>query len=86
MRPYLLLIVLAAAQFCNIMDFMIIMPLGPQLMAHFKIGPGQFSLSVTAYTIAAFASNITMSFLSDRFDRKRMLLVITTGLYGGQFF
>lgn len=87
MRPYLsLLIVLAAAQFCNIMDFMIIMPLGPQLMAHFKIGPGQFSLLVTAYTIAAFASNITMSFLSDRFDRKRMLLVITTGFMVGNFF
>jgi hypothetical protein len=35
------------------MDFMIMMPLGPQLMRNLDIGPGHFSALVSAYTISA---------------------------------
>jgi DHA1 family inner membrane transport protein len=38
-----LLLLLAAVQFTHIMDFMIMMPLGPQLMRDLHIGPGRFS-------------------------------------------
>ena len=37
-----LLLILAAVQFCHIIDFMIIMPLGKKIMAEFSIEPGQF--------------------------------------------
>ena len=33
-REQLVLLILAAVQFTTIVDFMIVMPLGPQLMAH----------------------------------------------------
>jgi len=46
-----LLLLLAAVQFTHIVDFMILMPLGPQLMRDLHIGPSQFSALVAAYTI-----------------------------------
>lgn len=64
-----LLFVLAAIQFTNIVDFMIIMPLGPQLMRLFDISPAQFSLLVSAYTFSAGIVGFLAAFFIDRFDR-----------------
>jgi predicted MFS family arabinose efflux permease len=50
-KPILLL--LAAAQFCNIVDFMIMMPLGHQMMRMFSISAQQFSFLVSSYTFSA---------------------------------
>jgi predicted MFS family arabinose efflux permease len=66
-------------QFTHVVDFMIMMPLGPQFMRLFAIDPQQFGLMVSAYTFAAAASGFVAAFWIDRFDRKRALL----GLYGG---
>src|SRR3954463_6522451 len=74
-----LLAVLAAIQFTAVLDFIIIMPLGPQYMRVFSISPGQFGLIVSAYAISAGISGIAAGFFLDRFDRKRALL----GLYAG---
>lgn len=74
-----LMLVLAAAQFCNIMDFMIMMPLGPQMMRIFSISPQQFALLVSVYTFSAGVSGFLMVFHADRFDRKRMLTWIYMG-------
>src|SRR5512143_2141275 len=74
-----LLVTLAAMQFTHVVDFMIMMPLGPQFMRLFGIGPQQFSLLVSAYTFAAAASGFVAAFWIDRFDRRRALL----GLYAG---
>ncbi len=75
----LLLLSLAAIQFTTVVDFIIIMPLGPQYMRVFSITPGQFGLIVSAYAISAGISGIAAGFFLDRFDRKRALL----GLYSG---
>ena len=74
-----LLLTLAAVQFTHVVDFMIMMPLGPQFMRLFAIGPQQFGLMVSAYTFAAAASGFVAAFWIDRFDRRRALL----GLYAG---
>ena len=73
------LMVLCAVQFTHILDFMIMMPLGSQLMHTFRITPTQFSHLVASYGIAAAVSGFAGGFILDRFDRKRALLV----LYGG---
>src|SRR5262245_27616243 len=78
-RELPLLLTLAAVQFTHIVDFMIMMPLGPQFMRLFSIGPQSFGLLVSAYTFAAAVSGFVAAFLIDRFDRGRALL----GLYGG---
>jgi len=73
------LIALAAVQFTHILDFMIIMPLGAQLMRVFETTPSQFSHLVASYGLAAAVSGLAGGFILDRFDRKRALMV----LYGG---
>src|ERR1044071_9293771 len=70
------LIALAAVQFTHILDFMIIMPLGAQLMRVFAITPAQFSHLVASYGIAAAVSGLAGGFVLDRFDRKRSLLLL----------
>ncbi|HYG20534.1 MAG TPA: MFS transporter, partial [Ohtaekwangia sp.] len=75
----LLLYVLAAAMFTHIMDFMIIMPLGPQLMRLFDISAKDFSLLVASYTVTAGVSGFFAAFFIDRYDRKKSLLLMYTG-------
>lgn len=69
-----LLYTLATIQFTAIMDFMIMMPLGPQLMRIFEINPSQFGIIVSSYTFAAGFTGIVGAFFIDRFDRKTALL------------
>lgn len=69
-KEKLILFVLAAVQFTHIVDFMIMMPLGPQLMRIFKINPQQFSLIVASYTFSAGIFGFLGAFVIDRFDRK----------------
>jgi MFS transporter, DHA1 family, inner membrane transport protein len=73
------LLVLGAVQFTHILDFMIMMPLGAQLMQAFQITPAQFTHLVACYGIAAAVSGFAGGFLLDRFDRKHVLLVLYSG-------
>ncbi len=76
----MLLLALAAIQFTHIVDFMIMMPLGPQFMEIFAIGPQRFGFLVSAYALAASAGGFCAAFVIDRFDRKHALLVLYAGL------
>ena len=75
-RELWLLITLAGIQFTNILDFMIMMPLGPQFTQLFAITDAQFGLLVSAYTLAGGLSGVLASSYIDRFDRKRLMLVL----------
>ena len=75
-RERWLLLTLAGVQFTHILDFMIMMPLGPQFTQLFRITDAQFGLLVSVYTFAAGASGLVASTYIDRFDRKRLLLVL----------
>jgi predicted MFS family arabinose efflux permease len=79
----LLLFTLAAINFTNIMDFMIMMPLGPQLMRTFGIGTSEFGLIVSSYTFSAGFSGFVTAFFIDRFDRKRFLMMLYSGFLIG---
>jgi predicted MFS family arabinose efflux permease len=75
-RERWLLLTLAGIQFTHILDFMIMMPLGPQFREIFSITDAQFGLLVSAYTLAAGVSGLAASTYVDRFDRKRLLLTM----------
>ncbi|WP_338766321.1 MFS transporter [Massilia sp. METH4] len=75
-RERLVLWLLALTQFTVIMDFMVMMPLSPQLMHAFSITPAQFSGAVSAYAWCAGASGLLAAAYIDRFDRKRLLLTV----------
>jgi DHA1 family inner membrane transport protein len=75
----LVLLVLAAIQFTHIMDFMVMMPLAPQLMRELDLGAGQFSALVAAYSIAAGVVGLLSAPFVDRFDRRTLLLWMYAG-------
>jgi predicted MFS family arabinose efflux permease len=79
MDEWLLLVMLAAVQFTVAVDFVIMMPLGPQLMRLFAIDTPAFNLAVSAYAGAAGLSGLGAAFFLDRFDRKTALLTIYAG-------
>ena len=91
MKPYIfdmknekaLLWTLAAINFIHIVDFMILMPLGPQLMRIFEIGPAEFGFLVSSYTFSAGISSFFGAFFLDRFDRKKILLWVYVGFMIG---
>jgi MFS transporter, DHA1 family, inner membrane transport protein len=82
-RPMLsekrLLLLLAAVQFTHIMDFMIMMPLGPQLMRQLGISAAQFGGLISSFAITAGVVGLAMAPFADRFDRRKLLLFCYAG-------
>lgn len=75
-RQWISLFALAAAQFINLLDFMLVMPLGPRFIEEMKISPEQFGHMVASYGFAAFGGGMLASGFIDRFERKRAMLVV----------
>jgi predicted MFS family arabinose efflux permease len=71
-----LLMTLSGIQFSHILDFMIMMPLGPILIATFDITTHEFGLLVASYGFAAAISGLLVAAFVDKFERKHMLLVM----------
>lgn len=67
---------LALTQFTIIMDFMVMMPLGPQIMRAFAISPANFALSVSVYALCSGLSSFFAATYIDRFDRRRLMLAV----------
>ena len=69
-----LILLLAAVNFTHILDFVIVMPLGKQLMTELRISPTQFGYILSVYGIAACFAGILAATIVDRFDRRTVLL------------
>jgi predicted MFS family arabinose efflux permease len=82
-REWLLLLILAAVQFTHIVDFMIVMPLGPVYQEEMGLSPQQFGLVVAAYTVSAGLASLLAARFLDRFDRKTALLFLYAGFTAG---
>lgn len=80
-RERYLLFTLAGIQFSHILDFMIMIPLGPILIKAFGISTHEFGLLVASYSFSAALSGLLAATFIDRFERKRLLLTIF-GLFG----
>jgi predicted MFS family arabinose efflux permease len=77
---------LFAVQFTNILDYVIMMPLGPRFLRVFHISPAQFGLLVSAYAISAGICGLIAALYLDHFDRKHALLFLYGGFGLGTFF
>ena len=75
--------VLSFLQFTIILDFMVLSPLGAQLMLELEITTAQFGWVVSAYAFSAGAAGLLTAGFADRFDRKKLLLFFYTGFIGG---
>ncbi len=67
---------LAGIQFTHILDFMIMMPLGPEFIRELNINTHQFGLLLSSYTFAAAAAGILATYYVDRFGRRQLLLIL----------
>jgi predicted MFS family arabinose efflux permease len=75
-----IVLLIAAVQFVNILDFMIVMPLGPDFAKGLGIDTKHVGSIAGAYTLAAMISGFVGSFFLDRFDRRKALGVAILGL------
>lgn len=78
--------ILSILQFTIILDFMVLSPLGAQLLIELSIKPAQFGLVVSAYAFSAGASGLLAAGFADKFDRKKLLLFFYTGFILGTAF
>lgn len=79
-RERLALLTLAAIQFVHIVDFIVMMPLGPMLMRELGVGTHEFGLLISSYTFTAALAGLLVATFVDRFERKR-LVSITLALF-----
>jgi len=78
-----ILLTLAGLQFISLVDFMIVMPLGPQLQADLGINAQQFGWIVSSYTLAAGMAGFFAAAWLDRVPRKAAYVVLSLGLLAG---
>jgi len=76
-------LLIAVVQFINILDFMIVMPLGPDFARELDISSNHIGIIAGSYTAAAAVAGIAGSFFLDRFDRRKALAVSMFGLVTG---
>ncbi|NBW86568.1 MAG: MFS transporter [Planctomycetia bacterium] len=79
----MILFTLSAMQFISIVDFMIVMPLGPLLMDTLGIDTLQFSWVVSGYTLAAGFAGIAAATVLDRVGRRSAYIALSVGLLVG---
>ena len=79
----MILFLVGAIQFVNILDFMMVMPLGPDFATALGIPSSHLGYIGGAYTASAAVSGIIASFFLDRFDRRSALAVAMLGLVIG---
>lgn len=82
-RERWIMLILASVQFITVLDFMIVMPLGPQLMRTMAIGPAAFGVIVSSYTFAAGAAGLVASAIMDRFARRTAFVTLYAGFLVG---
>ena len=73
-RERFFLLSLAGIQFTHILDFMIMMPLGPEFIRELNINAHQFGLLLSSYTFAAAIAGVFATYYIDQFERRQLLL------------
>lgn len=75
-----LILIVGAVQFVNILDFMMVMPLGPDFARALHVPTSMIGAVGGAYTAAAAVAGLVCSLFLDRFERRRTLTVLMLGL------
>jgi predicted MFS family arabinose efflux permease len=76
-------LLIASVQFVNILDFVIVMPLGPKFAEALNISESSLGYVNGSYTLAASVTGLLGSLFLDRFDRRKALGVAMLGLVVG---
>lgn len=79
----LIVLLVGAVQFVNVLDFMMVMPLGPDFAVALGISTSRIGLVGGSYTAAAAVAGIAGSLFLDRFERRWALAISMLGLVIG---
>src|SRR5207248_11543468 len=79
-RELAVVLLMGAVQFVNILDFVMVMPMGPDFAAALHIPASKLGWIGGAYTAAAAVSGLVGSLFLDRFDRRKALGLALLGL------
>lgn len=82
----LVISILALTQFSVVLDFMVLSPLGDELIKTMSLTTKQFGIVVAAYSISAGLSGFLTAGFADSFDRKKLLLFFYIGFIIGTLF
>lgn len=77
------ILLVAAVQFVNVLDFMMVMPLGADFAKGLGIPVSELGLVASSYAFAAALAGFASAAFVDRFDRRKALAVAITGLVAG---
>src|SRR5687767_1302120 len=75
-----IILVLAAVQFVNILEFVMVMPMGPDIARSLGMPASQLGALNGSYMLAASVTGLVSSSFLDRFDRRKALVVSMLGL------
>ncbi len=79
----LIILLVGAIQFVNVLDFVMVMPLGPDFAAELAIDTSHIGVVGGSYTGAAAVAGVVGSLFLDRFDRRWALALSMLGLVIG---
>src|SRR5215831_18468755 len=79
----LIVFLVGAIQFVNILDFMMVMPLGPAFARGLGISTARLGLVAGSYMAGAAVAGVIGARFLDRFDRRKALGVALFGLVSG---
>lgn len=82
-REGLIIFLIGAIQFVNVLDFVMVMPLGPDFASALGISTSRIGLVGGSYTAAAAVAGVVGSLFLDKFDRRPALAVAMLGLVLG---
>jgi predicted MFS family arabinose efflux permease len=77
--------ILALLQFTIVLDFIVISPLGAQLLKEMNLSTSDFGLVVSVYAFSAGISGLIAAGYADKFDRKKLLVFFYAGFIVGTF-
>jgi len=80
MKNKAILTLIIFVQFVNAMDFVMVMPMGPDLASGLNFKLEYIAWLTSSYTIAAAVVTLITAAFLDKFDRKKVLLFSLTGL------
>ena len=78
-----IIFLVAAVQFVNVLDFMMVMPLGADFAQGLGIPTAKLGIVSSSYAFAAGLSGFVGAAFLDRFDRRKALAVAILGLVAG---
>lgn len=85
-QEWKLVLLLSTINFVHILDFVIVMPLGDQLSEELSLNPAEFGFVVSAYGLMATLAGILSAMVSDRLNRRNIMLVMLAGFTLGTLY